>query len=441
MIEVLQLKDIATKIGSGSTPTGGNESYKTSGISLIRSMNVYDFVFEYNGLAFIDDEQANKLKNVTVETNDILLNITGASVARCCMVPDDVLPARVNQHVSIIRVDRFKANPQYVLFFLNSPSYKSYLLGLSASGATREALTKEAIEGLKIPLPPLPIQTKIASILSAYDELIENNKQRIKLLEEMAEEIYKEWFVRFRFPGYESTKFFNEQGKEVPHGTVGALPEGWENSRLQSVCEFQMGQSPPSEFYNEEEIGLPFHQGVTNFNDRFPNHITYCTDLKRIANEGEILLSVRAPVGRINIATTQLVIGRGLCSVTHKGKLDNYCYYLLKDVFREEDSFGNGAVFNAVSKNDLLRIKTIRPTIEVAKKFQEFVKPMDDEIRILSDKNQLLQQTRDLLLPRLISGKLSVAHLIDEESEPLAMAAEPEGSYGNNRRQVTAAKR
>jgi type I restriction enzyme S subunit len=243
------------------------------------------------------------------------------------------------------------------------------------------------IRRLPLVLSPLPIQTKIASILSAYDELIENNKQRIKLLEEMAEEIYKEWFVRFRFPGYESTKFFNEQGKEVPHGTVGALPGGWENSRLESICEFQMGQSPPSEFYNEQKIGFPFHQGVTNFSHRFPNHINYCTDLKRVANEGEILLSVRAPVGRINVATTKLVIGRGLCSVKHKMNLSNYCYYLLKDVFREEDSFGNGAVFNAVSKNDLLRIRIIKPANELENHFQELVKPMDDEIRILSEKN------------------------------------------------------
>ncbi|MFN5429277.1 MAG: restriction endonuclease subunit S [Cyclobacteriaceae bacterium] len=333
--------------------------------------------------------------------------------------PDSIVGFQPYEGVSDVR---------YVKYYLD---FIKLELEAISRGTTQDNMSLDKLLTKNIFVHEYTEQVKIASILSAYDELIENNKQRIKLLEEMAEEIYKEWFVRFRFPGYESTRFLNEQGKEVPHGTVGALPDGWANSRLESVCEFQMGQSPSSEFYNEEKIGLPFHQGVTNFSDRFPNHITYCTDLKRIANEGEILLSVRAPVGRINIATTKLVIGRGLCSVKHKMNLINYCYYLLKDVFREEDSFGNGAVFNAVSKNDLLRIRIIKPINVKANQFQEFVKPMDDEIRILSDKNQLLQQTRDLLLPRLISGKLSVEHLGEqEELEPMAMAAEQKPHYG-----------
>jgi len=100
------LSEVSVKIGSGSTPRGGRKAYKSEGISLIRSLNVYDDGFKIKGLAFIDDEQASKLSNVVVEENDVLLNITGASIARCCVVPSDLLPARVNQHVSIIRLKR-----------------------------------------------------------------------------------------------------------------------------------------------------------------------------------------------------------------------------------------------------------------------------------------------------------------------------------------------
>ena len=148
------LKDLTSKIGSGSTPRGGNESYKETGISLIRSMNVYDKGFLYKKLAFIDDAQAKELSNVTVEKDDVLLNITGASVARCCIVPDDVLPARVNQHVSILRSIKGLINPKLLYFILVSPFHKSRLLSVGeGGGATRQAITKAQLQDYVIRFP------------------------------------------------------------------------------------------------------------------------------------------------------------------------------------------------------------------------------------------------------------------------------------------------
>jgi type I restriction enzyme S subunit len=156
-------KDITNKIGSGATPKGGNASYKQEGISLIRSMNVYNNKFNYNDLAFIDEEQAEKLKNVIVNKDDILLNITGASVARCCIVPEDVLPARVNQHVSIIRTKKHLINPIFLSHMFTNEIYQMYLLKLSTSGgATREAITKQQIENFPVILPPLDLQEQFA---------------------------------------------------------------------------------------------------------------------------------------------------------------------------------------------------------------------------------------------------------------------------------------
>ncbi|GER68642.1 hypothetical protein BpJC4_31130 [Weizmannia acidilactici] len=164
-------KDITSKIGSGATPIGGNASYKQQGISLIRSMNVYNNSFNYSDLAFIDEEQAEKLKNVIVNKDDILLNITGASVARSCIVPDDVLPARVNQHVSIIRVIKHLINPIFLSYMLTNESYQNYLLRLSTSGgATREAITKKQIENLPIIIPPLDLQEQFAIKVTKIEE-------------------------------------------------------------------------------------------------------------------------------------------------------------------------------------------------------------------------------------------------------------------------------
>ncbi len=173
--ETVSLKAITTKIGSGSTPRGGQKAYKTEGISLIRSMNVHDNGFRIKGLAFIDDEQAKKLDNVTIKENDVLLNITGASVARCCIVDKNYLPARVNQHVSILRL-KDEMIPSFLHYYLISPSVKSELLLSSSGGATREAITKSMLEEFQVPLISLKIQEKTV----AYVEDISKKTEKIK---------------------------------------------------------------------------------------------------------------------------------------------------------------------------------------------------------------------------------------------------------------------
>lgn len=149
----LLLKDLCQKIASGATPKGGKQSYRTNGISLIRSMNVYDYNFLENNLAFIDENQAAKLKNVTIEAKDILFNITGASVARCCIVPTQILPARINQHVMLIRPKDKDTLNHYLLYNLCSNKSKKELVGVSEAGSTRQAITKSEIENFKVLYP------------------------------------------------------------------------------------------------------------------------------------------------------------------------------------------------------------------------------------------------------------------------------------------------
>jgi type I restriction enzyme S subunit len=159
----------ASKIGSGATPRGGEESYKAAGIALIRSMNVRDGAFLRDGLAFIDDDQAAQLEGVVVEPNDVLLNITGASVGRVCRAPADVLPARVNQHVAIIRPTA-TFNSHFLEQCLLSPSVKERLLKIARAGATREAITKSAIEQFRVIRPPRKLQDQFAARAAASEE-------------------------------------------------------------------------------------------------------------------------------------------------------------------------------------------------------------------------------------------------------------------------------
>ncbi|MCG9642107.1 restriction endonuclease subunit S [Vibrio sp. Isolate34] len=176
---VRKLQDLTSKLGSGSTPRGGKEAYLSAGISLIRSLNVHDNTFIYKDLAFISNEQAEKLKNVVVQEQDILLNITGASVCRCTMVPSNVLPARVNQHVCIIRVDRALLLPEFAKRLITSTSFKQMLMRIATSGgATREALTKQQVENLTLIVPPMELQKKFCDIVDKVLDIdTKTNKQ------------------------------------------------------------------------------------------------------------------------------------------------------------------------------------------------------------------------------------------------------------------------
>lgn len=193
------MAEITTKIGSGATPLGGEKSYKQQGISLIRSLNIYDMGFRKKDLAFLDDNQADKLSNVIVESSDVLLNITGASVARCCIAPDEVLPARVNQHVSIIRLVKTEMLPEFLHYALISKEYKDRLLKTGEKGgSTRQAITKAEIEDFLINYPSFSEQNaivvKLDDILAETKKLETIYQQKLADLEELKKSVLKKAF-------------------------------------------------------------------------------------------------------------------------------------------------------------------------------------------------------------------------------------------------------
>ena len=378
----VKLKDITTKIGSGATPLGGKQSYKTTGVALIRSLNVFDLKFTYDELAYINDEQAKKLDNVNLESNDILLNITGASVARCCILPKNLLPARVNQYVSIIRINKELANPHFIQYLLVSPYYKQKLLSIAQGGATREALTKEAIENFEVAIPKsLKTQGKIANVLSNYDDLIENNNKRIKILEEMAQKIYKEWFVDFKFPGHETTMI--------------------KESVLSSIITPIKGKNitkSKAKFGNVPVVGggiePAYYHNVAN---TISPTITISASG---ANAGFVKLYHQ------NIWASD-------CSYIDSSMTDYiyYCYLLLKTNQIEITNMQLGAAQPHVYPRDLIRLKIKDIDKNIIIKFEQIVKPIFEQIKNLSNKNENLKQTRDTLLPRLISGEINVENM------------------------------
>ncbi|MDJ0717228.1 MAG: restriction endonuclease subunit S [Prochloraceae cyanobacterium] len=413
-LNYLPLKTITTKIGSGATPRGGKESYKKYGISLIRSMNVYDFEFNYKDLAYIDEEQARRLKNVEVKEKDILLNITGASVARCTLVPKNILPARVNQHVSIIRINQQIAVPYYVLYTINSSAFKDALLNISMTGATREALTKDDICRFKIPLPPLETQNKIAAILSAYDDLVENNKRRIALLENMAEEIYREWFVRFRFPGYQQAKF--EKG----------IPVGWEVKKLDALANITSSKRIfLSDYVNE---GVPFYRSkeiIELYRGLEPSSQLYISEEKfteieaRFGSpkENDILITSVGTLGIPYLVKNKdrfyFKDGNLIWFRSRNCLISKFLYFWI------QTDQGKGALLEttigssqqAFTIANLKRVKLLIPHKHLLEKFIDIYNPIEKQTQNLKNQIKKLNSTKQSLLGRLISGKLSVENL------------------------------
>ena len=302
----------------------------------------------------------------------------------------------------IIGLNESEVDRLFLYYLFNSSSVRGQIKA-SATGATVRHTAPDRIYAVEVELPELPTQRKIASILSAYDDLIENNTRRIAILEEMAQSLYREWFVHFRFPGHEK--------KRLVESAVGLVPEGWEVVKLGDRCSIVMGQSPSSQFYNEVGEGLPFHQGVTDFGSHFPTDRMYCTVANRIAEARDILFSVRAPVGRINIANKKIVIGRGLAAIRSKTGNQDFVFQQLKELFQEEDIIGNGAIFKSVTKEDMHGIKMLQPPQTIVSLFERHGRPIFANIEALTRKNANLRQTRDLLLPKLISGEVDVEGL------------------------------
>ncbi len=248
----MRLADITLKIGSGATPRGGAESYlaERENFALIRSQNVFDRRFDCTGLAFISDEQTLGLQNVVVQPGDLLLNITGDGItfSRCCSVPTEILPACVNQHVSIIRVNPELADPGYVLSFLTHSSVKSYIESFNAGGS-RRAITKGHIESFRLPLPPLSEQRSIAHVLGAFDDKIELNRKMNETLEAMARALFKSWFVDFDpvrakaegrdtgLPAHIAALFPDS----FEDSELGEIPTGWNIGRLDDLLVLQRG--------------------------------------------------------------------------------------------------------------------------------------------------------------------------------------------------------
>ena len=305
--------------------------YSEDGVPVVMPRDIRNGRVDESIIARIPETKAQALSRHFLRPGSIVFPRRG-EISKCAHIDADQAGFLCGTGCIKIEPPEDTLRSKFLYYYLGLGRVVEWL-ERNAVGTTMLNLNTKILGGLGIPLLPLQIQDSITSILSAYDDLIENNRRRIALLEQSARLLYKEWFVHLRFPGHERV--------EIKDG----VPERWERKALGEIADITMGQSPKSIFYNEAGNGLPFHQGVRNFGVRFPSHQTYCLVQNRIADSGDILFSVRAPVGKINIAIDKIVIGRGLTAIRSNKDQQNFLFYALKNRFFREDMMGGGAIF------------------------------------------------------------------------------------------------
>lgn len=398
--KVRRLGTFATKVGSGATPRGGKSVYLTSREShaLIRSQHVFDRRFDDDKIAFISEEHSQKLRNAEVRPGDILLNITGDGVtfARACIVPDDILPACVNQHVSIVRVDHNVCAPGYLLAYLTHPITKHYIESFN-TGGSRRAITKGHIESFEVPLPPLPVQQRIADILSAYDELMENSQRRIRLLEEMARALYREWFVHFRFPGHEKLPLFASP--------LGDIPQGWEVAPLSSFVDFAKGRKPAE----TRQEPLPGDVKLLLIDSLHGGEAVFTSPAKLVLAETRdtIMVMDGASSCEVTIGSSGAVGSTlGRFRTTRPDVFSPHALYRFLEAKAEEFKSKNiGAAIPHANRDYILTQAVALPPKAVASIFHARLEPTQGTIETLKTQIHNLRRTRDLLLPHLLSPR------------------------------------
>ncbi len=423
-----KLGSLCLKVGSGATPRGGSKVYLDKGeIALIRSQNVYNDGFNREGLVYITAEHAEQLSNVTVEPEDVLLNITGDSVARCCQVDPRVLPARVNQHVSIIRPKPDELIPRFLRYFLVSPTMQAQMLSWAHAGATRKALTKGMIESFKVPKPDLTIQQRIAHILGTLDDKIELNRRMNRTLEKMATAIFKSWFIDFdpvraKVEG-QDTGLPKEIADLFPDSfedsEIGPIPKGWDLKPIGEAVRCVGGATPSTknpEFWEGGKHPFVTPKDMSSLQSPVildsERHITDA-GVDKISSKqlpvGTVILSSRAPIGYLGVATVPVSVNQGVIAMICDGDLPNL--YVLHWTAANMDlikSRAGGTTFAEISKRNFRPIPVLVPVKPVLDAFMTNVAPLHERITLNVRQNYRLARLRDTLLPKLLNGELEV---------------------------------
>ena len=437
----ISLRQACTKIGSGATPRGGKDVYLPNGpYALIRSQNVLNEGFRHEGLAYIGEQHASDLAGVEVRHRDVLLNITGDSVARVCQVSPRVLPARVNQHVAIIRPDPATLDPGFLRYFLVDPTTQAKLLSWAASGGTRNALTKAMIEALEVKAPEaVSEQRAIAHILGTLDDKIELNRRISETLEAMARALFKSWFVDFDPVRAKTERRDTGLPRHIADlfpdrlvdSEMGEIPEGWEVATLteridvnprrslrkgQAAPYLPMANMPTHGHMPDSVAVRPFGSGL-----RFANGDTLVARITPCLENGKTAYVDFLTDAKIGWGSTEYIVLRPQPPLPNQ-----FAYCLARGARFREFAIQNMSGTSGrqrVPATALRGFLMVFPPDWLATRFGEVVGSLFDRVRYAGHESRTLAALRDTLLPKLISGELRTG-----DAESLVSSGSRDGS-------------
>jgi type I restriction enzyme S subunit len=439
MIKVSDLKSVSSLITKGTTPSSIGSGFVSEGVNFVKSESISGSKYLNREVyAFIDYPTNIKLKRSQLQENDLLFSIAGAYLGKLAIVEAIDLPANTNQAVAILRVDKEKANVNYLYYYFSQIHINDYINKLS-SQSSQPNLNLDLLGKLQFKNYELETQKKIAKVLSDLDAKIELNNKINSELEAMAKTLHDYWFVQFDFPDADGKPYKTSGGKMVWNEELKReIPEGWENGTLNDLGSIIGGSTPSKAIEANFCYGngtpwitpkdLSINKGK-KFITRGELDVTE-SGLKeaslKIMPAGTVLLSSRAPIGYLAIARTNVTTNQGFKSFVPKDVYSSeYIYFTVRSLISVIEANSSGSTFKEVSTSVLRTIKLVLPNEEVLQSFYQKIKPIFKKQNKLEEENQQLASLRDWLLPMLMNGQVRVGDVEEE----LGMVAEPSVGY------------
>lgn len=383
--DLVEQNQVVIKTGPFGTQLKASE-YVSFGTPVLNVRNLGFATVNTDKLEMVSDGTLERLSAHKLVTGDIVFGRKGA-VERHAFISESENGWMQGSDCIRLRVLADSVNPRFLSYYFLTKRHRAFMMSMCSHGTTMASLNQKIIEKIIVPLPERSIQDKVVEILATLDKQIATNQKINENLEQQAKTLYQQMFIENTCPD-------------------------WIEGSLRDIADITMGQSPSGSSYNEDGIGTIFFQGRAEFSFRFPTIRLYTTEPKRMAYANDILMSVRAPVGDLNIAHTDCCIGRGLAAIHSKTNHQSFVLYTMFSLRKQLDVFnGEGTVFGSINRNSLNDMPILIPSDETIEEFEKIVAPMDAAIRNNYDEICRLQAVRDSLLPRLMSGELDVSSL------------------------------
>ena len=400
----IKLADLCEVITKGTTPSNIGAEFTEDGIKYIRSemLTSSKYITE-DGFLYISEDTHNKLKRSQLKAGDILFSMAGVYLGKTAILRECDVPSNTNQAVALIRVIPEKCNREFVYYYLNLPEVVKSVNSITGQAAQPNINLKQ-IGSIPILLPSREIQDQIVLLVSTYDDLIENNQKQIKLLEEAAQQLYKEWFVNLRFPGHETTPISD------------GIPEGWKKYKFSEIASIMSGGTPKTDVKEYYDGDIPFYTPKDSNGAFFAfdtiTHISksgldHCNS--QYYPSGTVIITARGTVGKTTILAVPMAMNQS-CYALKCDELNSpyYLFFSLNKEVAALKTMANGGVFNTIIVKTFDSIHLTMPTHEVLAAFDAAISPIMDQIKVKMQQNECLAEARDRLLPKLMNGEIEV---------------------------------